>query len=145
MFYLRSSAITQLFVELFTWQPLEDSDWILKQAWIHSSIHKLLPTDQHIDVTLKQSSIRSIQNVSTQLFSFHCTNSNILTKEHTSYMQIDCCYSTLHYFFTVIAKTYIRTSMEFNTIDKLSIWDKLLNSQLLTLLCNRPCHSKKPS
>ena len=86
-----------------------------KQTWMLFSVQKILckplPTDQHKHVTLQQSVIRSIQNVSTILFSFYCTYSNILTKEPSAFcMQINC-YLTSLYFFTVMAKTYQNLSV----------------------------------
>ena len=79
-----------------------------KQTWTPSSVQKILckplPTDQHIHVTLQQSIIRSIQNVSTILFSFYCPCSNILTKEPSAFCLQLICYSTCPYFFTVIGK-----------------------------------------
>ena len=39
----------------------------------------------------------------------------------------------------------IQTFSRIDTIDKVSIWDQLFNSQLLTLLCNWLRYSSKPS
>ena len=39
----------------------------------------------------------------------------------------------------------IQTFSGIDTIDKVSIWDQLFNSQLLTLLCNWLTFSSKPS
>ena len=39
----------------------------------------------------------------------------------------------------------IQTFSGIDTIDKVSIWDQLFNSQLLTLLCNWLRYSSKPS
>ena len=52
-------------------------------------------------------------------------------------MQIDYFYSTWKHFFTVMTKQ-IQNLSGIDIIDKVheSFWDQLLNSQLLTLLCN---------
>ena len=50
-------------------------------------------------------------------------------------MQIDYSYSTRQYFFPVMTKR-IQNFSGIDTVDKVSIWDQLFNSQLLTLLCN---------
>jgi len=59
-------------------------------------------------------------------------------------MQIDYSYSTRQYFFPVTTKC-IQNFSGIDTIDKVFIWDQLLNSQLLTLLCNWLRYCSKPS